>query len=356
MADSSIGSLPRAETLQDDSLFVMEQGGEAQSLTGGQLRTFAEDAAASIQKGDTGPVGPPGPRGPMGYQGLQGENFKILGYFASLDELNTARPEPSVGDAYGIGTEPPYNIYVFDGVSQTWVDNGSIQDAVATLPKHADTHAADGDDPITLESIGAFSSGGGELTGDVLITRASAPSIRIDQTTAGSRVLLQNLGHSVTMGMFEAIGDLNNGRSLYLRDAKAGRSTLAQALELYDNASKVFYQLFGTHNRPATVTTYNGNGTATKTITVPNGTKMVIVQGHYNDGDFNQYVGPAIIAAGQNTAAVVEHSFLDVPGVNESSFAYSFNCTLYGTGCTLTMSAGAPVLNQMGGTYHVICI
>ena len=58
---------------------------------------------------------------------LDGKGFQILGYFSDLDELAEAVPEPERGDAYGIGTQAPYDIYVYDGVGQQWVNNGSIQ-------------------------------------------------------------------------------------------------------------------------------------------------------------------------------------------------------------------------------------
>jgi len=61
MADKAIGDLTRADSLLNDSLFVMEQDGEAMSLSGAQIRAFAEDAgeeagrqgAAHVQKGAT---------------------------------------------------------------------------------------------------------------------------------------------------------------------------------------------------------------------------------------------------------------------------------------------------------------
>ncbi|MDE6589497.1 MAG: hypothetical protein K2K53_03950, partial [Oscillospiraceae bacterium] len=42
MADKNIGALPLAPNLADDSLFVMEQQGEAMKLTGAQLKDYAK--------------------------------------------------------------------------------------------------------------------------------------------------------------------------------------------------------------------------------------------------------------------------------------------------------------------------
>lgn len=62
-----------------------------------------------------------------GETGADGKSFAILGYYASLAALQTAVTEPEAGDAYGIGTSAPYDIYVWDGVSSAWINNGAIQ-------------------------------------------------------------------------------------------------------------------------------------------------------------------------------------------------------------------------------------
>ena len=58
---------------------------------------------------------------------LDGKDFQILGFYESLDELRAAVDKPVRGDAYGVGTEAPYLIYVYDGLNDCWVNNGSIQ-------------------------------------------------------------------------------------------------------------------------------------------------------------------------------------------------------------------------------------
>lgn len=58
--------------------------------------------------------------------GKDGRNFKILGYYSSLELLRLAVPDPDVGDAYGVGTASPYHIYVYDAVSNDWLDNGTL--------------------------------------------------------------------------------------------------------------------------------------------------------------------------------------------------------------------------------------
>ncbi len=84
-------------------------------------------------KGDPGPAGPQGltgaqgPAGPRGEKGERGDGFTIKGYYPSAAALEAAQSAPEAGDAYGVGASKPYDIYVFDGVSRAWINNGSIQ-------------------------------------------------------------------------------------------------------------------------------------------------------------------------------------------------------------------------------------
>ena len=52
--------------------------------------------------------------------------FRIKGYFESAEELERIS-SPAVGDAYGIGTESPYEIYTWDEVNGEWVNHGTMQ-------------------------------------------------------------------------------------------------------------------------------------------------------------------------------------------------------------------------------------
>ncbi|MGN0982799.1 MAG: hypothetical protein ACI4O0_07910 [Candidatus Limivicinus sp.] len=58
---------------------------------------------------------------------LDGKDFQIRGFYESLEELEAAVEKPGRGDAYGVGMEAPYDIYVYDGLNECWVNNGSIQ-------------------------------------------------------------------------------------------------------------------------------------------------------------------------------------------------------------------------------------
>lgn len=74
-----------------------------------------------------GPIGPPGKKGDQGDPGEAGSSFAILGYFDTLDDLKAAAPNPTAGDVYGVGTAPPYNIYIWDPANGKWVGNGNLQ-------------------------------------------------------------------------------------------------------------------------------------------------------------------------------------------------------------------------------------
>ncbi|MGF6376845.1 hypothetical protein M2140_001923 [Clostridiales Family XIII bacterium PM5-7] len=96
------------------------------------------------EPGDTGEQGPmgaqgeqgvPGPKGEKGDQGIQGEQgpkgdgFQILGHFTTVDLLDSSVTSPTTGDAYSIGVIAPYDIYIFDGLNNVWVNNGPLKGA-----------------------------------------------------------------------------------------------------------------------------------------------------------------------------------------------------------------------------------
>lgn len=103
------------------------------------------DTGPQGEKGDTGPsgpTGPEGPRGPQGEQGIQGETgpagpkgetgsgFKVLGYYDTKAALDAAqKATAAAGDAYGVGTAEPYDIYIFDGITGEFVNNGPLHGA-----------------------------------------------------------------------------------------------------------------------------------------------------------------------------------------------------------------------------------
>lgn len=79
--------------------------------------------------GDMGPQGPKGDTGAQGPKGDTGQGFVVRGYYASATALAAAVTAPAAGDAYGVGTASPYDIYIWDGANSTWVNNGALQGA-----------------------------------------------------------------------------------------------------------------------------------------------------------------------------------------------------------------------------------
>jgi hypothetical protein len=77
------------------------------------------------RKGDKGDIGKTGEKGDTGEAGKDGKNFTILGYKDSLEQLQTDVPSPAQGDAYGVGTAEPYELYIYD-TTKGWVANGTI--------------------------------------------------------------------------------------------------------------------------------------------------------------------------------------------------------------------------------------
>ncbi len=73
-------------------------------------------------------------RGP---QGRPGKDFQILGYYNTIADLRAAISSPEPGEAYGVGTAAPYPIYIWDAVSQDWINNGAIQGPAGRSGKSA---------------------------------------------------------------------------------------------------------------------------------------------------------------------------------------------------------------------------
>ena len=78
---------------------------------------------------NNGGLGNPQPvniRGPQGVQGEQGRGLTILGYYNTLAILQSSVLAPNGGDAYGVGTTSPYEIYIWDAVNGQWKPNGKL--------------------------------------------------------------------------------------------------------------------------------------------------------------------------------------------------------------------------------------
>ena len=60
-----------------------------------------------------------------GQKGDTGSGLRILEFYDTVEALSSAVPNPSNGDAYGVGSEAPYDIYIYSA-KKGWVNNGAL--------------------------------------------------------------------------------------------------------------------------------------------------------------------------------------------------------------------------------------
>ena len=80
-----------------------------------------------------------------GLKGDTGNGLTILDYYSTFEELTSAIPNPSAGDAYGVGDETSYDIYIYSP-SKGWTNNGALQPDI-------NEQAPNYDESTTLESL-----------------------------------------------------------------------------------------------------------------------------------------------------------------------------------------------------------
>lgn len=97
--------------------------------TATMLQSGADPTARITESGGTKVIELGIPAGPQGPKGDTGSGFAVLGYFTTQADLEAAITLPYAGDAYGIGSAQPYDIYIWDGINGVWVNNGPMQGA-----------------------------------------------------------------------------------------------------------------------------------------------------------------------------------------------------------------------------------
>ena len=129
------GADPTARVTESDGAKVIElgipagpQGPKGETGEAGP-KGDAGERGPQGPKGDPGQDGAPGKDGAQGLKGDTGSGFAVLGYFATQAALEAAITLPYAGDAYGIGSAQPYDIYIWDGTNSVWVNNGPLQGA-----------------------------------------------------------------------------------------------------------------------------------------------------------------------------------------------------------------------------------
>ncbi len=280
MADSNIGSLPLAEGLDDDSLLVAEQQGQAVKVTGAQFKEFgrqavvgqvqayvdqaqaaAEQAVSTVSavtdmtveatnldngqpatvtkstkngkvnlafglpRGEQGIAGPEGKRGP---QGPPGNGLTILGYYDTEANLKSAVTAPEAGDAYGVGTAAPYDIYVFDGVTNDWKNNGPLSGGGGNvLPENVVTSEGGAVLEIPAETFG-------DAPHTILFTEEEDTPLTADDIEYGSGSVKDALD-----GLFTSVSD---GKALIasaVTDKGVDTAPDAPFAEMAENIGKI---------------------------------------------------------------------------------------------------------------------
>lgn len=152
-----------------------------------------------------GPIGPPGKNGVKGDPGEAGSSFAILGYFDTLDALKAAVPNPKAGDVYGVGTAPPYNIYIWDSVHGKWVANGNLQGPEGPVGGSSNFVRYDAAQELTDEQKAQARTniGADTVQGAVLYTPQSLSSTQKNQARGnisalnGQFLLVENAGGQI---------------------------------------------------------------------------------------------------------------------------------------------------------------
>ena len=140
-----------------------------------------------------------------GIPGNDGNDFQILGYYDSLDALEASITGPSPGDAYGVGVEQPYDIYIWDAVGNQWVNNGPVQGAKgdpgddATIEIGTVTTVGH-DQPAAVENVGTPSAAKFNFS----IPKGYTPVKGTDYWTEADK---QAIGESITPSMIGAVAD-----------------------------------------------------------------------------------------------------------------------------------------------------
>lgn len=396
MADSSIGSLPQAQTLDDDSLLVAEQQGQAVKVTGAQFKEFGKQAvisqvqgyvdqaeaaaeravsavsavtdmtveAATLQtgqsatvtktekngkvnlsfglpRGEQGEPGATGAQGPRGPQGPTGKGLTILGYYDTLDALKTAVPSPDVGDAYGVGTSAPYNIYVFDGVANEWKDNGQLSGGGGGGPLPDNVVTADGGAEMTFP----LDLGGGPHT--ITFTDDAEPPLTAE-----------DVQYSVTQNVKQAIDGLkasvSDGKTLIASAITDKGVATAQDATFAQMAENIGEISTGSDTSDATATSFDilAPKTAYTAVgkvegTIPTLLGQTIIPGTADKTIANgQYLGGSQVIKGDpNLTSGNIKSGVSIFGV-EGALESTFQATL-----TVTADTGAVVTaTHSGGT------
>jgi hypothetical protein len=148
--DNSLYYKTLAETAKIDAETAKAGAVIAEQKTAGMTASvtqLAEGSVPTVTKSETVDSYnldfgiPKGDTGIQGVRGTDGAGFAILGYYPTFLVLQSSITVPTEGMAYGIGSAAPYDIYVYDGITSTWINNGAITVGVAGQSAYAAAQA-----------------------------------------------------------------------------------------------------------------------------------------------------------------------------------------------------------------------
>lgn len=163
----------------------------------------------------------------------EGQDFEIKGYYPTLETLEAEVPDPEKGYAYGIGTEPPYDIYVWDMAHSVWVNNGPMTASGDMLKSTYDPQHKNQDIFAYAESVGIPAGG---TTGQIPV-KASDASRDVSWQDPP-----ESVGHSMA------------GKTVYpIKDTPV---TAAEGAEIFNDYRE---RTFGTSSNPDSDVVRTGN-------------------------------------------------------------------------------------------------
>lgn len=248
-----------------------------------------------------------------------------------------------------------------------------VNDGKATKA-HASQHKSDGSDPIAAADIGAFpiiDARSADYDMDAILLGGEHFGIyRVNTNTLGTPA---KYGKSVYN--YGLIISTSNGSGHGKQLAILSGATCLIERRMYQNEIEAWQFVYSTGYKPTpasigalamTSGSYTGTGTTSKSITVPSGTKMVVItsdtvaalaSGSSTSNKF--YYMPTIINTAENSAAIrayrvgstdstsgVQYDSSIVGGVDASSVTFS------GTTCTITGRNAYTALNDSNFTYR----
>lgn len=125
--------------------------------------------------------------------GDTGTNFAPKGLFLTLDALregvaNGLVPEPTDGTAYYVGSEAPYAVYVFDGITKDWIYIGSLTSSTLSSVTGVPPHGSTGEVLAKLSAID-FDVGWVDLAASAIAALTGSPLPVVAGGTGASEAL-----------------------------------------------------------------------------------------------------------------------------------------------------------------------